>query len=277
MISLIKKIHIHPVFWGILGIGGLTGMFKEIVMLFLIVLVHELGHSYMAYRFNWRIKKIMLLPFGGMAETEEYGNRPVREELLVTISGPIQHLWLIGGSYLLLHTPIWTEADHQIFLFHNLTILFFNLLPILPLDGGKLVFAGISYFNSFHRAQQWSYISSIIILSILSFCSLSFLPFHLNLIVVLVFLWIHHYLEWKQRHFMFLRFLLERKRVIPRGYSEWVKVSPSITVAEAMKHVNRQKYHYFTFGKKDTFIEEEKVLEAFFDLEKRFLPLGKLI
>lgn len=135
-------------------------MFKEIIMLFFIVLVHELGHSYMAYRFRWRIKRITLLPFGGMAETEEYGNRPVREEFLVTINGPIQHLWLIGASFLLLKTPYWTQGDHEIFLFHNMAILLFNLLPILPLDGGRLMFSAYSYFFPFHKAYHINFYSS---------------------------------------------------------------------------------------------------------------------
>ncbi|MFA9555935.1 M50 family metallopeptidase [Evansella sp. AB-rgal1] len=277
MINLIRKIQIHPVFWGILGIGALTGLFKELLMLFFIVFIHELGHSYMAYRFKWRIKRIVLLPFGGMAETEEYGNRPVKEEILVIIFGPIQHIWLIGGSFLLLQTPFWSQADHDIFLFHNIVILLFNLLPILPLDGGKLVFSVYSYFSSFHKAHRRSYFTSACLLFLVSAFSLFYLSFHLNLIVVLIFLWIHHYLEWKQRHYMFLRFLLERRRIGPYGTEKCITVSPTWTVSDAMKLVNRQRYHYFTFGKNGVVLEEPKVLEAFFDEEKRILPLAKLI
>lgn len=245
-------------------------------MLFFIVLVHELGHSYMAYRLRWRIKKITLLPFGGMAETEEYGNRPVREEFLVTINGPLQHVWLIGASYLLIKTPYWTQTDHDIFLFHNLTILIFNLLPILPLDGGRLMFAAHSYFFSFHKAYHITYYSSGFLLMVLTTLALSVFPFHLNLIVVIMFLWLHHYLEWKQRHFIFLRFLLERNRERPRGKEKRIQVSPSTSVQESVKLLNRQRYHYFAIGR-GVQLEEEKLLDAFFDGEKRMLPIGKLI
>ncbi|WP_078595196.1 M50 family metallopeptidase [Evansella clarkii] len=277
MISLLKKVHIHPVFWGILGIGGLTGYFKEIIMLFLIVFVHELGHSYAAYRFGWRIRKIMLLPFGGMAETEEYGNRPVKEEIIVTISGPLQHLWLIGASYLLLATPLWNEGDHQVFLFHNLTILLFNLLPVLPLDGGKLLFSIQSWLLPFHQAVRISFYFSALLLSAITIISLFILPFHLNLIIVVLFLWVHHYLEWKQRHFLFLRFLLERKRKAGFKGEKQVKVSPATTVTEAIKKVNRERYHYFTLGKNYGVIEEQEILNAFFDEKKRLLPLMKIL
>ncbi|MBU9721898.1 MULTISPECIES: M50 family metallopeptidase [Bacillaceae] len=277
MINLLKKVHIHPIFWAILGAGAISGFFKEIIMLFIIVFVHEMGHSMMAQRFRWRIKKITLLPFGGMAETEEYGNRPVREEILVVLNGPVQHLWLMGVSYFLLLTPFWSEGDHQMFIFHNLTILLFNLLPVLPLDGGKLLFAFHSYIFPFHKAQQISFYMSISLLSIMSVIGLIFLPFHLNLIVVIIFLWIHHYLEWKQQPFMFLRFLLERKRYLMKGSTDIIRVSPTISVAEAMKKVNRQRYHYFILGNNNFRLEEKQVLEAFFDEEKRLHPISKLV
>ena len=48
----------------------------------------------MASYYSWRIPRIMLLPFGGMAEVDEHGNRPLKEEAFVILAGPIQHLWL---------------------------------------------------------------------------------------------------------------------------------------------------------------------------------------
>src|SRR5690554_3228084 len=225
-----KKVSIHPLFWAILGIGGLTGLFKEIIMLFSIAFIHELGNTYMAYRFNWRIKKITLLPFGGMAQVEEYGNRPVHEEMLVILAGPIQHLWLIVGSFLLIHTPFWTEGDHNIFLFHNLSILLFNLLPILPLDGGKLLFSLLTIFYPFHKAYRINYSFSIMILILFISIVFFIFPFHLNLYAVIMFICLHHYLEWKQRHFMFVRFLLERIKKGPHGKKQIIPLSPTASV-----------------------------------------------
>ncbi|SDZ03818.1 stage IV sporulation protein FB [Evansella caseinilytica] len=263
-------------FWGILMIGGLTGLFKEIMMLFFIVFVHEMGHSLMAAKFKWRLRKIMLLPFGGMAETDEYGNRPVHEEILVVICGPLQHVWMIAGSYLLTFTPLWSDSDHHIFFFHNITILLFNLLPILPLDGGRLLFSLQTYFQPFYQAYYTNFYVSLFLLLLLTLLSLVILPFHLNLIIVVFFLWLHHYLEWKQRHFMFLRFLLERLRDGPFGDKKIVRLPPNVSVAGAMKKVSRQRHHYFILPYHDVYLDETVVLEAFFDEKKRFLPLGKL-
>lgn len=55
-----------------------------------------------------------------------------------------------------------------------------------------------------------------------------------------------------------------------------VKVSPATTVTEAIKKVNRERYHYFTLGSNYGVIEEREILNAFFDEKKRSLPLMKI-
>ncbi|WKB36839.1 M50 family metallopeptidase [Terrilactibacillus sp. S3-3] len=95
MISfLFAKIKIHPVFWFVMAAGAITGHFWEIAIAFFIVLVHECGHGFAAYKFGWHIEQIQLLPFGGVAKVEHASDRPMREEWLVILAGPLQHLWL---------------------------------------------------------------------------------------------------------------------------------------------------------------------------------------
>lgn len=81
-IKLLQKINIHPTLWVVMGIAVVTAHFTQLLMLFCIVFVHEMGHAVTANHFNWRIKAIQILPFGGSVETEEYGNKSMREELL---------------------------------------------------------------------------------------------------------------------------------------------------------------------------------------------------
>lgn len=126
-------------------------------MLFFIVFCHELGHAVAAKYFGCRLRKIELLPFGGVSETEEYGNRPYHEELIVVLAGPFQHLVLIGFSWIAYAIfPFWSQADHQIFLFHNAALFIFNLLPIWPLDGGKLLQLAACKIWPYRTAQKWA-------------------------------------------------------------------------------------------------------------------------
>jgi stage IV sporulation protein FB len=279
LINLLRLIKIHPLLWVILGIGGMAGLFKEILMLLFIIMVHELGHACTANYYGWRIRKIELMPFGGVAEMEEYGNRPVKEEFFVTLNGPLQHLWMICASMYLSGTPIWSEADHQIFLFHNISILIFNLLPILPLDGGKLLFTLQSYFLPFQKSYYLTTILSLIMLTIMTFIAFMILPFHLNLVVIVCFLWLHQYLEWRQRHYHFLRFLLERQRLQLNKEKKKIPVPPDITVSQAVKEIYREKKGIFLVGTEngEKYVNETLVLQAFFDRQHKTLPLALLI
>ena len=82
-------------------------------------------------------QKIQLLPFGGVAELEEHGNKSLKEELVVVIAGPIQHIWMMAIGYMLFEAG-WLHAElYYFFMWNNIIILAFNLLPIWPLDGGK--------------------------------------------------------------------------------------------------------------------------------------------
>ena len=55
----------------------------------LLIIVHELGHFFTAKYFNWEIDKIYIYPLGGLTKFKTLINKPLKEELLVTIMGPI--------------------------------------------------------------------------------------------------------------------------------------------------------------------------------------------
>ena len=273
--SLLSIVRINPFFWIVLAIGLLTGYFREAILLFFIVFVHEIGHAAAAVHFKWKLRKIELLPFGGVAEVEESGNKPIKEELIVILAGPIQHLWMIALSFLLVQTGGWSAYWHELFVWHNLVILCFNLLPILPLDGGKLVQLWFMERWSYKKAHLASIISSVSVLFIVAICTF-ILPFHLNMVLVLLFLIINNYLEWKQRHYRFMRFLTERKH-LPNVEAKplGVAVSPNLSVREAVRLLRRGYRHEFIFKNQKQQVSESLVLQALFD-RKLTEPLHSL-
>ncbi|UTW68950.1 hypothetical protein KHA80_17160 [Anaerobacillus sp. HL2] len=96
-------------------------------------------------------RKIELLPFGGVAEVEEQKWKSTTEEKRICGDYRKVHYSmfdLIALSYLLLPLDFWTSTDHKMFITHNVAILLFNVLPIWPLDGGKLMY--LFFLKSFH-------------------------------------------------------------------------------------------------------------------------------
>ncbi len=283
MLALFKKIKINPLFWFVIGIGIITGYFKEIIMVFSIVFIHEMGHSVSAHFFKWRIRKIELLPFGGVAEVEEYGNRPLKEEFIVIISGPLQHLWLIALSFLLLQFDFWTANDHQLFISHNLMVLTFNLLPIWPLDGGKLLYLLFASKLSFQKSLEITLKSSFFLLFLFAIISIYLFPFHLNLWIVLLFLFFSLYFEWKQRNYAYMRFLLERyyKQDDPFMATVLIAVFAHETVQEVLKTFRRGVTHKVIIKEmsitEKKIMKEKMILRAFFEEKKAKHSISSLL
>ena len=118
----------------------------------------------MAYILGIKINEIYIYPLGGISKFNMDLNISINKELLILINGPLfQHL-----AYLLLLIIMPTKKE-LINIYHY-SILMFNLLPIYPLDGGKLVKLllnkVISYKSSLKIVINLSYLVTIILLLI---------------------------------------------------------------------------------------------------------------
>src|SRR5262245_31911207 len=116
-----------------------------VVLLYASVLVHELSHSVVARGFGLPVRRILLYPLGGFSEIEREPQSPGRE-FLVAAAGPALSLVLAAAGYGLMHvvsrdtipgTLVWQLG------WANLVVGIFNLLPGLPLDGGRMLRAVI--------------------------------------------------------------------------------------------------------------------------------------
>ncbi|MDN3022195.1 site-2 protease family protein [Streptomyces sp. S.PB5] len=105
------------------------------------VLVHELAHTVAALRFKLPVRRIQLQFFGGVSEIEKEAETPGREFVLAFV-GPLLSLVLAGLFYLALQ-PVEPGTVPGVLLaglmISNLIVAAFNLLPGLPLDGGRML------------------------------------------------------------------------------------------------------------------------------------------
>lgn len=279
--DVVSKIRIHPLFWVVLGAGVISGRFYEVMMLFTIVFIHEMGHGAAARYFHWTIDKIELLPFGGVAQTNEYGNRPLIEECIVVLAGPVQHLllWLIAA--ILYHYSILSPQEYVMFLMHNTTILVFNLLPVWPLDGGRLFRVLCSFSYPFKEAVSKSLVFSSFLLLALGLWGAFYYPLHLNLWAVIAFLGFAHFQEWKQRSYLYIRFLMGRyyNVVKPPLKLYPITVNQEERLSDVLARFHRGVYHTVIVknnsGTQKVY-EESKLLYAFFEEKKVLSAIGKL-
>ncbi|MFH1895700.1 MAG: site-2 protease family protein [archaeon] len=134
---------------------NLIGSITLIVFLFTSVFFHELTHSMVSIKKGIKVKKIILLPIGGMALTENFPEKPI-DEFLISVAGPLFNfavvIVLVFIVSLLDFIPFPTQTEitgninsalmnYPVFalMYVNLMLGTFNLLvPALPLDGGRV-------------------------------------------------------------------------------------------------------------------------------------------
>jgi Zn-dependent protease/CBS domain-containing protein len=119
------------------------------LLLFTSVLVHELSHALMARRAGIRVPRIRLFLFGGVAEMAAEAHEP-RAELRIAMAGPLTSLVVAGAATFAVRLiagagPVWLLVLLRYVAMANLFLGLFNLLPGLPLDGGRIL-----------RAWLWS-------------------------------------------------------------------------------------------------------------------------
>lgn len=277
----LPQIRFHPILLIFVVISFLTGTFVELFIIMTIVLIHELGHYFMARRLNWRVESITLWAFGGVLKTDEHSSRPMKEEAFVVLMGPLQHIWIYGVTQLIMMMNILPASMLELVLFYNTTILIFNMLPIWPLDGGKLLLFGLSLLFPFKRAYQLMIISSICISLLIIIGQFFIFPFTLSLILILLFLIIENHTEWKRRYYVFIRFLLNRYegRTPIRGFQPLI-VPSHYSLMDIFLLFHREIKHpiYIIEGKyKRKAIDETECLHYYFTEKKYQQTIGDLV
>ena len=125
------------------GVGGWSYAVAAAfaVLLYASVLVHELGHALVARAFGLPVRQITLHLLGGFTEIEQESRKP-SEELLIAAAGPALSL-AIGFGALPLLIPLEPRTVSYVLVLQlaaaNLLVGVFNLLPGLPLDGGRVL------------------------------------------------------------------------------------------------------------------------------------------
>ncbi|GIQ64596.1 site-2 protease family protein [Paenibacillus cisolokensis] len=246
---------VHPLFVLVMLASVLTGYFAELMTLFTLVLVHEIGHLLAARSFGWTVREVKLLPFGGVVEADESGSAPAAEEAAVAIAGPLQNIWMGALAWLFGYWGWWEEDWSAYIVQANALLVAFNLLPIYPLDGGRLLQSAISLGIPYHRTMVWTFrIGLMLSLAMVVYAVLP--PFHpegtagvqLNLLMIGLFLLLSNWTYRRNMPYLFIRFLMRRDRVAVRRIAGGSLARPIVVtegqpVSSVVRLLLREQYH----------------------------------
>lgn len=149
------SIKVHPTFGLILLAYGVLGLFAQALLIFLLVVGHELAHLLTAKAYGFRVKGLELYPFGGAAHCEDLFEGRRLEESMMALAGPVFNLLLLLGAQALRWEGIWTGPAAENFVQINFWLAAFNLLPVLPLDGGRVMRALFSDVFGFVQTTKF--------------------------------------------------------------------------------------------------------------------------
>ncbi len=148
--------------------GALFGV-VAISLLFVCVVLHELGHSLTAQRFGVSVRDITLWPIGGLARLERVPDKPA-QEFWIAIAGPAVNFVIVAAIFIfaqvLARLQIGLDltslergmlrleaASLLAYLFSaNLFLAVFNLIPAFPMDGGRILRALLATRMNYSRA-----------------------------------------------------------------------------------------------------------------------------
>ena len=146
------------------GQAGLSVLF--VCAIFACVIIHELSHSLVARRFGREPKSITLLPIGGVAAIDMMPTKP-SQEIAISIVGPATNiviailLALFGGMKMAVALSNHSNLTaYQTFITDliaaNIVLAVFNLIPALPMDGGRVFRSILALKFGFLRATLWA-------------------------------------------------------------------------------------------------------------------------
>jgi len=207
------KVHIHFVTFLYLGFAFIIDYEARFLSALTIACIHELCHLLMAYYFHFQIEKIEILPFGAYLSLKDFYFHPIKEELCVVIAGPCSHLFID-----MIITFLFKGEFYDYLKTMNLLIFLFNLMPIYPLDGHRVLCLLLQSVLDLKEALYFSLKISIFSLIILGVCYCE-----INTIVLISFLCI--------QQFSFYRFIPQYLRL----YYSRINI---------IKKNKRKKFHY---------------------------------
>nr|WP_289036778.1 site-2 protease family protein [uncultured Allobacillus sp.] len=256
--SVLSVIQIHPLLLILLLLSYFFGLFIEMAALFLLIFIHECGHLTVAKYFQWEVTRLVIWPFGGVMETKDFYNRPTHEELWVTIAGPIQHIWIYGLIHLLSFTSI---PDYYLdqFIWMNTILLVFNLLPILPLDGGRFLFFMISHWLPFHRSILLSTSFSIFMIFVANGILLVNGWVSPPLIVLSTILWLDNWFTYKRHYLYLMKHMLARYMYpnVERNKIHKLEFPIQTSLQEMMKRFRKNHYHFIQIENQGLLSEDD--------------------
>ena len=252
MKNILTKINFHYTYIIMAFSLVITGHFSNLIVFTSIIIIHELGHVISSIIFKYKIDKIIIYPYGGLTKINKKINTNINKDIIVAISGILfQTLYFIIILFLYKNNMIREYIYNMFYLYHK-SMLIFNILPIIPLDGSKVINLILSKYLNFNLANKLTIVVSFITIIIFLFSNMY--DKNYSIIMIIGVLLNNIYKFYKELSLIYNKFLLERY-LYSFNYSKY-------KIINNKERMYKNKFHYFNINNK--LIEEKDYLKKIF-------------
>ena len=223
--------------------------FKSVLIGYFISFIHECGHIICAHIFGLKKVKIEVLPIGCYAFIQNIDSLENYKQILIFLSGPMMFFPLYLLNNFLYELSIFSFSEYNLFNFVNKSVLFFNLMPFYPFDGGRIIDVILASYIDEKIVLIIRIITNFVVL--IAFVFIQGLKKNILISLLLVICLINQIVNLKQDY---KRFLI--KRLISRGNKK-----KSIS---SRPRLIRERNNFFIYQGKiydETYIIKKKLYE----------------
>lgn len=221
----------------------ITGYFSNLIVFTSIIIIHELGHYITAKLHSIEVNKIIIYPYGGLTQINSPINTKISIDLKIAISGIVFQLIYYFIIYILYKNNIIREYIFEEFTTYNFSILFFNILPIHPLDGSKILNLFLSKMLPYKLTLKLNILVSLTTLIIIFY--INYYQFNYTTILIITIILDNIVKYYKEINYIFNKFLLERY-LNKKIYKKNKTISKIENMYKEKYHLIKNKNHYIT-------------------------------
>ena len=279
---------INPLFLCLLFVFILLGRGMEAITAFGLVVLHEIVHFLCAFKEGFKLKNIEIFPFGGIVEFEGMLEMHPFSEIKVALFGPLFNLISALILYILIYFDVLYHSEYiYILLNYNLLLGLFNLLPALPLDGGRIMRGVLTLKMGFKKGTEMAIkITRFLAVVGMLIGVFSITIFSSNFFILLISFFVYGAILREENRVIYrlISFLARREKVFEdlciKPVSEHV-VKKEVYLRHIITSLLPEKYNIFLVLDDEFVLQgrvtETRVLDSYFSTEKQDLRVGDLV
>ncbi len=242
-------VYLNPFFLALIALFFVAGVLVKGLIAFAIVFVHEFSHVAVARKMGIEVTQVELLPFGGVARMGKELSFTPRTEMCVAAAGPASNFIMILLTVAIKNHNLWHNDLGPFFIQCNLLVACFNLLPALPLDGGRVYRAFLARKRGLGDAtriaaahgQKWA-----VVLVLCGFLGIYLGATGIDISLTALFLFYAATREKNRASYLFINHLVRKKdELVKEGLlpARVMVALESVSLGKIVRSFLPQKYH----------------------------------